>query len=504
MIKKRQLAAYLFFLACIAAWLVANKQNPANEQKAPNFIIIYVDDLGYGDLGIHQNKRLNTPSIDDLVNTGQSWTNFYTSASVCSPSRGALLTGNLPVRSGLYGNRLAVLWPGSQTGMPAEQQTLAETFKQHNYNTGMFGKWHLGDAPEFLPTRHGFDEWLGIPYSNDMDWTIGDITSTNVNSDLSISHEKWAKAGPIYQKQLRNPTLSDWNVPLMHSVAHADQSYSDNIIERPADQTRYTQRFTHESLRFIQQSVKADKPFFIFLSHSMVHVPLFRSPAFVGKSALGLYGDVLEEIDWSVGAIVKTLKDQQIEDNTYVVFTSDNGPWLTYAPDHAGSAGPLRGGKGQTYEGGMRVMTLFKGPNIEPGIVSALGMDTDIFNTFMNLASLPSKPSATDSYDLSATLVAKADSPRDFIPFYRNSTLRAFRLGNQKLHFITNNEFGGPTTRHEPPLLINLDDDIDESNNLASSRPQDVERIKQRVAEFKSATPIAPSIFDLQKGKQAE
>ena len=474
------------------------------QAKNPNFIIIYIDDLGYGDLGLYQDSKINAPSIDKLVNTGQSWTNFYVSASVCSPSRGALLTGNLPVRTGLYGNRLAVLWPGSQTGMPAEQQTLAETFKEHNYATAMFGKWHLGDAPEFLPTRHGFDEWLGIPYSNDMDWTIGEITSTNVNSDLSISHEKWKKAGPIYVKQLLNPTLDDWNVPLMHSVSNADESYTDSIIQRPADQTLYTQRFTNESLRFIDQSVKADKPFFVFLSHSMVHVPLFRSPAFVGKSALGLYGDVLEEIDWSVGEILKALKEKQIEDNTYIVFTSDNGPWLTYAPEHAGSAGPLRGGKGQTYEGGMRVMTLFKGPQIKSGVVKALGMDTDIFNTFLNLANIPSKQSAVDSYDLSETLIGNSASPRDFVPFYRNSTLRAFRLGNQKLHFVTNDKFGGPTTDHEPPILIDLVNDIAENNDLSATSPQAVKAIQQRVAEFQASITIAPSIFDRQKEKQTE
>lgn len=499
MFKKYLLALYFLPLLCIAV-----EPTAVTAKKQPNFIIIYVDDLGYGDLGLYQHKELNTPAIDDLVNTGQSWTNFYVSASVCSPSRGALLTGNLPVRTGLYGDRLAVLWPSSQTGMPAELQTLAETFKLHNYATAMFGKWHLGDADEFLPTRHGFDEWLGIPYSNDMDWTIGDITSTNVNDDLSISHEKWQKAGPVYEKQLRNPTLSDWNVPLMHSVVHNDKSYTDKIIQRPADQRLYTQRFTNESQRFIRQSVKADKSFFVFLSHSMVHVPLFRSDDFAGKSALGLYGDVLEEIDWSVGQIFKEIKEQGIEDNTYVVFTSDNGPWLTYAPDHAGSAGPLRGGKGQTYEGGMRVMTLFKGPNIEPGIVAELGMDTDIFNTFMNLADIPSMPSAVDSYDLSDTLINKSASPRDFVPYYRNSTLRAFRLGKQKIHFVTNDKFGGPTTEHEPPILIDLVNDNSESTDLSAVRSKEVARIKQRVAEFKAATPIAPSIFDLQKGVQKE
>ncbi|MEZ7984272.1 MAG: sulfatase-like hydrolase/transferase [Pseudomonadales bacterium] len=312
------------------------------------------------------------------------------------------------------------------------------------------------------------------------------------------------KSWPIYVKQLLNPTLDDWNVPLMHSVSNADQSYTDSIIQRPADQTLYTQRFTNESLRFIEQSVKADKPFFVFLSHSMVHVPLFRSPAFAGKSALGLYGDVLEEIDWSVGEILKALKEKQIEDNTYIVFTSDNGPWLTYAPEHAGSAGPLRGGKGQTYEGGMRVMTLFKGPHIKTGIVTALGMDTDIFNTFLNLANIPSKPSAVDSYDLSETLIGNSASPRNFVPFYRNSTLRAFRLGNQKLHFVTNDKFGGPTTDHEPPILIDLVNDIAENNDLSATSPQAVKAIQQRVAEFQASISIAPSIFDQQKEKKAE
>ncbi|MDB4431533.1 sulfatase [Pseudomonadales bacterium] len=492
----------LFWVVSFSSIAASTDVISQSKVKTPNFIIMYIDDLGYADLGPYQNGKLATPSIDKLVNAGQSWTNFYTSASVCSPSRGALLTGNLPVRTGLYGNHLAVLWPGSETGMPAEQETLAEALKQHGYTTGMFGKWHLGDAPAFLPTRHGFDEWLGIPYSNDMDWTVGEITSTNVNADLSVSHKKWEKAGPIYRKQLLAPRVEDWNVPLMRSVVNADQSYTDSIIERPANQALYTQRFTHESVRFINQSVNDDKPFFLFLSHSMVHVPLFRSPQFVGKSALGLYGDVLEEIDWSVGQIMQALEDKQIENNTYLVFTSDNGPWLTFAPDHAGSAGPLRGGKGQTYDGGMRVMTFFKGPGIKPGLVSEMGMDTDLFNTVLKLANIPPKSGAVDSYDLSATLTADAPSPRKFVPFYRNSTLRAFRLGNQKLHFVTNDEFGGPTTVHEPPILIDLVSDIGETTDLAAAQPQDVERLKQRAAEFKASIPIAPAIFDLQKGVQ--
>ncbi|MAV75046.1 MAG: arylsulfatase [Cellvibrionales bacterium] len=472
------------------------------QPKSPNFIIIYVDDLGYGDLGLYQDQRLITPAIDELVATSQSWTDFYVSASVCSPSRGALLTGNLPVRSGLYGDRIAVLWPDSQTGMPASQITLPEQLKQYNYATAMFGKWHLGDAPEFLPTRHGFDEWLGIPYSNDMDWAVGDITSATVNSNLSTSADKWKIVSPVYQHQLRHPKVSDWNVPLIKSLVNVDQSYTDMVVQRPVDQTIFTQRFTEQSVDFIQRATQQQQPFFLFLSHSMVHVPLFRSPAFAGKSALGLYGDVLEEIDWSVGQIMQTLKTQGIKDNTYVLFTSDNGPWLTYAPEHAGTAKPLRGGKGQTFEGGMRVMTFFSGPDIEPGRVSELGMDTDIYNTFMGLAGLKSQTTAVDSYDLSATLTSQTPSPRKFVPFFRNSTLRAFRYQDHKLHFITNQVFLGPTTTHQPPLLIDLKNDIGETTDIASQHPEILAEIQRQVTRFRLTTPIAPSIFDLQKGPQ--
>ena len=214
----------------------------------------------------------------------------------------------------MYGDRLAVLWPGSLTGMPAEQVTIAEQLKKYNYETAMFGKWHLGDAKDYLPTRHGFDEWYGIPYSNDMDWTIGDITSTNINSDLSTSAEKWQTVGGIYQERLRNPNLLDWNVPIIRSRKNSDGTFEDKIEERPADQRFYTKRFTQESLSFIEKSIFKRKPFFIFLSHSMVHVPLFRSPEFENRSDVGLYGDVLEEIDWSVGQILNILEEKGIDD----------------------------------------------------------------------------------------------------------------------------------------------------------------------------------------------
>jgi arylsulfatase A len=494
--KMKLIIIFIFFLLISLFVINIERKSP------PNFILIYIDDLGYGDLGLYQDDRLNTPAINKLTEEGQTWTNFYASASVCSPSRGALLTGNLPVRSGMYGDRLAVLWPGSLTGMPAEQVTIAEQLKKYNYETAMFGKWHLGDAKDYLPTRHGFDEWYGIPYSNDMDWTIGDITSTNINSDLSTSAEKWQTVGGIYQERLRNPNLLDWNVPIIRSRKNSDGTFEDKIEERPADQRFYTKRFTEESLSFIEKSIFKRKPFFIFLSHSMVHVPLFRSPEFENRSDVGLYGDVLEEIDWSVGQILNILEEKGIDDNTYIVFTSDNGPWLTYAPEHAGNAGPLRGGKGQTYEGGMRVMTFFTGPKIIPGIVDELGTDTDIFNTFLNLAGFNSSTSAHDSFDLSDVLISHSSSPRDFVPYFRNSVLRAFRYKNNKLHYVTDEFFLGPRTEHNPPILVNLENDIDEKFDIANDDVEVYEEIQQKVREFRESLTIAPSIFDKQKNKK--
>lgn len=469
--------------------------NPKN--VAPNFIIIYVDDLGYADLGIYADPKLKTPAIDQLVASGQSWTDFYATSSVCSPSRGALLTGNLPVRSGLYGDQISVFWPGSKTGISPEQTTLPEVFQQHQYATGIFGKWHLGDADHALPTRHGFDEWVGTPYSNDMDWNVDDITSANIFLDPALTAAKWDKVGPILNHRILHPKVADWQVPLERSRRAKDGSYEDAVIERPADQTKLTQRYTQESINFIQRAADAKKPFFLLLSHSMPHVPLFRSKSFVNKSATGLYGDVMEEIDWSLGSIMATLREQGIAENTYLVFTSDNGPWLRYN-DHGGSAGPLREGKGTTFEGGVRVMTIFAGPNIQSGTVNALGMQTDIYNTFLSLAAITPSTEALDSYDLSQTLTKGGDSPRRFVPYYSGSELRAFRVGTKKLHFVTSAPFGAERVVHEPPQLIDLDNDIGEAQDVALEQPEAVALVQREKMLFLKDLQVKASILDRQ------
>ena len=491
--------SYFVTLLYALALIVLGSHGLAQPPKSPNFVIMYIDDLGYADLGIYADKRLNTPAVDQLVKAGQSWTNFYASAPTCSQSRGALLTGSLPVRTGLYGDHLNVMWPGAVRGIEPSLTTMAEVFKRHGYLTALFGKWHLGDAPDLLPTRHGFDEWLGIPYSNDMDWSIGGITSTTVFNDLATSRDKWKKVGKIYQQQMKNPKVSDWNVPLIHSRARPDGSYSDDILERPFDQTIITQRLTQESVKFIQEAGQSGQAFFLFIPHVMAHVPTFRSKSFVGKSEMGRYGDVLEELDWSVGKILETLRKEGLEDNTYIVFTSDNGPWLPYAPEQAGSAGPLRGGKGSTFEGGMRVMTIFAGPGIQSGVVSGMGMDTDIFNTFLALADLPAAPTAIDSVDLSSTLKNGVPSPRKFVPFFNNSRLSALRLGSLKLHF---NSVKGATHRVpsiSPQSLYDLGSDVGEHYDLSQSKRADVQKLFDYATAFDASIHRVPGIFDQQK-----
>ena len=285
----------------------------ADETK-PNIIIIYADDLGYGDLSCYGHPTIATPNLDRLAAEGQRWTNFYSAACVCTPSRAALMSGRLPIRTGMCSDRRRVLFPDSAGGLPPTEVTIAEVLKPAGYATAAVGKWHLGHLPQYLPTSQGFDSYFGIPYSNDMDRL------------------------PEYRKMKReatfNPKVKYFNVPLMRN---------EEIVERPADQTTITRRYTDETIRFVKAN--KDRPFFCYLAHNLPHVPLFCSDEFRDRSLRGLYGDVVEEIDAGIGRIVETLKDLKIDDRTMVFFSSDNGPWLVYR-EHGGSAGLLRGGKG--------------------------------------------------------------------------------------------------------------------------------------------------------------
>ncbi len=425
-----------------------------NADQKPNVIVIFCDDLGYGDLGTFGHPTIKTPNLDRMARQGQKWTNFYAAASVCTPSRAGIMTGRLPIRSGMCSDKSRVLFPNSTGGLPSSEITIAKALKTRGYTTACVGKWHLGHLPQYLPTSHGFDSYFGIPYSNDMD---------NVAE----------KGTPVF----KDSKIEYFNVPLMRDK---------EVIERPADQTTITKRYTNEAIKIIQAN--KDKPFFLYLAHNLPHVPLFRSKEFAGTSLRGLYGDVVEEIDAGVGRILRTLRKEKLDKNTMVVFTSDNGPWLTFN-EQGGSAGLLREGKGCTYEGGMREPTIFWQPGkIKPGVVADMGSTMDLFATICNMtgAQVPDDR-VMDSYDLSPALFGDGHSPRDEMIYYRGQQIFAARKGSFKAHFITQPAYRrGERIVHETPLLYNLNHDPSEKYDIAKKHPEVIEEILKVVERHKT------------------
>lgn len=371
-------------------------KNVNTEEVHTNFIIIYLDDMGYGDLSLTGAVGYKTPNLDQVVSNGMIFTNFYCPLTGCSASRAGLLTGCYPNRVGITG----ALDPKSDIGINDEEETLAELLKKKGYATAIFGKWHLGNHPQFLPTRHGFDEFYGIPYSSDM-WPLH---PTNPDSYPSL---------PLYENE---------------KIVNASVG--------PEDQERFTTEFTEHAVSFIQKNQK--NPFFLYLVHPRPHVPLFVSDKFKGKSKQGLYGDVMMEMDWSVGKIIQTLDDLGLSENTLVIFASDNGPWLNYG-NHAGSAGGLREGKGNTYEGGQRVPGLMLWKGVIPGgtvcnnIVSAI----DILPTIAAISGSPLSENRIDGVNLFPLLKGDLEStPRTTFYYYnRRNNLEAVRHNDWKLVF---------------------------------------------------------------------
>jgi len=424
--------------ASAAALGVSGCLNPseADAEKAPakkpNFVIIFCDDLGYGDVGVYGHPTIRTPNIDKMASEGQKWTNFYSAASVCTPSRAALVTGRLPIRSGMCSDKRRVLFPNSAGGLPESEVTIAEALKDAGYATACVGKWHLGHLPQYLPTRHGFDSYFGIPYSNDM------------------------KPSPLLD--------------------------NEETIEEPTDQTTLTKRYTERAVGFIEKNRK--KPFFLYFPHSFPHVPLFASKAFKDKSTRGLYGDVVEELDWSVGQILDTLHRLKLAENTLVLFTSDNGPWLIMKLN-GGSAGLLREGKGCTFDGGMREPFIAWWPGkIKPGQVTQdMGSTLDFLPTLCSLAGakLPDE-NMLDGVDISPALLGTGPSPRNVMFFYRGAKIYAVRKGWYKAHYITKPAYGkGGETKHDPPLLFHLGHDPAEKFNVAEKHPEVIDDIRKEV-----------------------
>jgi arylsulfatase A-like enzyme len=442
----------ILFLICVS---IASPGQKNTKTTQPNIVLIFADDMGYGDMEAFGHPTIKTPNLNRMAYEGQKWTNFYVAESVCTPSRAGLMTGRLPVRSGMCSDsQKRVLYATSKGGLPTSEISIATTLKKGGYATGMVGKWHLGHLPQFAPNAHGFDYYYGIPYSNDMD-------------------HKFEGTGLNYFQASANPKIEYFNVPIMKNL---------EIIEQPAQQTTLTKRYTQEAQRFIENNTK--KPFFLYLAHSMPHVPLFASDEFKGKSRRGIYGDVIEELDWSVGQILETLKKNKLDKNTLVVFTSDNGPWLIF-DENGGSAGLLKGGKGGTYEGGMREPTLMWGPGlIKPGTKMDIATTLDLLPTFAKMANVQiPNDRIYDGYDISSVIFNKGVNPRDEVFYYRGTKVFAIRKGAYKAHFITQPEYGGKATVLEKPLLYNLDIDPSENYDIADKNPNVIKEINQMLAK---------------------
>ena len=457
---------------------------------APNIVILFTDDLGWGDLGAFGHPYIKTPSLDQLAAEGQQWTDFYVPAPVCSPSRAALLTGRHPVRTGLYGVGTPVMFPGDTRGIPHSEITLAEALKAKGYSTAIMGKWHLGDAPDFFPTRHGFDYWFGIPYSNDMQFVGRPGVEDLFRLQQAGKTNELMQIFSDFLKSFEAPDYREYNVPLWRSRC-SNSGCTDELLEQPAVQPTLTTRLTQEAVQFI--NAQGDEPFFLYLPYTMPHLPIFADTPFQGKSLAGPYGDTIEEIDWSVGEIIKALKARGVSDNTLVFFSSDNGPWQSASTEFAGSAGPFKGSKQEVYEGGVRVPTVFWWPGrITPKVTADIGSVLDLFATISAITGIDGS-TAIDGFDLSSALFTGGASPRDEVALYRKGELRAYRKGDYKLHLFDRAEGGEPL---ETPELYNLKRDLAERDNLATSQSDTLMLLQAAVAKHQAAMERKPPLFD--------
>ena len=454
---RKLLSIILSIFATVAAAITAKAGDK------PNIIIIYADDLGYGDLGCYGHPTIRTPNLDRMATEGMRFTEFYSAAEVCTPSRSALLTGRYPVRNGMCHDKFRVLRNNSKGGLPKDEVTLPELLKTQGYATGMVGKWHLGHLSEHLPPHHGFDSYFGMPFSNDM---------------------MPAPDAPKGRERFFAEINDYWQTPLIRDTM---------IIEEHPDQRQLTRRYSEEAVKFIKE--KKSSPFFLYVAHSFPHVPLFASENFRGKSPAGIYGDVVEELDWSVGQILDTLRAEGLDEKTLVVFSSDNGPWLIF-DDHGGSAGLLKEGKGSTWEGGMRVPGIFWWPKKIPSgsVQREMANTMDVFTTCALLGGATLPATKIDGIDISPLLLGTGSVDRPPFMYYRGATLYACRLGPWKAHFLTQPAYGTPKAEsHDPPLLYQVRIDPGERWDRAAMNPEIVSQIKSAVEQHRSELQMAPT-----------
>ncbi len=441
------MTARLLSLALLLVHCLRGSASPAPGR--PNLVLIFCDDLAYADVGCFGAQGYRTPNIDRLAKQGTKFTSFYTSQPVCSAARASLLTGCYANRIGIHG----ALGPNSKTGLSGDEATLAEVLKGQGYATAIVGKWHLGRAPQFLPTRHGFDHYFGLPYSNDM----------------------WPK----------HPEAAQGTYPPLPLIR------DEEVVQEMPDQRRLTAQYTEHAVRFLEEN--RTKPFFLYLAHSMPHVPLFVSDKFAGKTRRGLFGDVVTEIDWSVGQVLATLRRLKLEENTWVIFTSDNGPWLSYG-DHAGSTGAFREGKGTVFEGGVREPCVMRWPGqIPAGRVSDTPLMTiDLLPTIAKAVGAPLPAHKIDGLDVWPVLAGRAGATNPhpaYFFYYNTGELQAVRSGDWKLMLPHTSRTvgdqpratGGVPVKYRPlPVgleLFHLRADPGETRNVAEENPAVMTRL---------------------------
>lgn len=453
------LGALLLLAGCSAPGRASGAEAPfCATHEPPNVVVIFADDLGWGDLSCYGETRWSTPHLDRLADEGTRFTRFYVSQPVCSASRASLLTG-------CYANRLSIagaLGPGSKRGLHPDETTLGELLQAQGYATALFGKWHLGHHPESLPTRHGFDEWYGLPYSNDM-WRFH-----------PESPGAWAP------------------LPLM---------LGDTVLDLDPDQTTLTRSVTERAVEFVEREAGQGRPFFLYLAHPMPHVPIFASLGFAGEGPTA-YADTVRELDWSVGEVLAALERSGVADDTLVLFTSDNGPWLSYG-DHAGGTGGLREGKGTTFEGGVRVPALLRYPRGVPAgrVVDEPLMTIDVLPTLAELVEAPLPPLPIDGVSaLDLWMGAEgAGSPQELYGlWYHAGDLEAVLSGRWKLHLPHRYRslsggaggVGGIPSRYDYGVeqalaLYDLSEDPAETRDLSAQHPEVVERLEAGAAQLR-------------------
>ena len=436
-------------------------------QRSPNVVVIFMDDMAYADIGPFGAQGYETPHLDQMAKEGRMFTDFYVTQAVCSASRAGLLTGCYNVRVGIMG----ALGPGAKHGIHENEITLAEICKQKGYATAAYGKWHLGHHKKFLPMQHGFDDYFGLPYSNDM-WPYHPGVR-------HLSMEERLKRWPHLPLIEKNTTI--------------------NSKVTPKDQEQLTTQYTERAVKFIERN--KDQPFFLYVPHSMVHVPLYVSDKFKGKSKRGLFGDVMMEVDWSVGQILQALRKNQLEKNTLVIFTSDNGPWLSYG-DHAGSAGPLREGKGTMFEGGCRESAIVWWPGTIPAgtICKEPAMTIDILPTVSNLIEAQLPDHKIDGKDIMPLLkgIPGAASPQEAYFMYYGRELQAMRMGKWKLHFPhryrtmagrPGGSGGIPTDYSQAKIglaLFDLSSDIGETTDVKDDYPEVLKKMQDLADDMRT------------------